>query len=157
MKQSLQELVLRHLKAENRHDMDATLDTLHPECVFEDFGLGWTYHGRQGAKRYYDIWWNAFKLTVVGETQYWSDANALIAEARFTGKHVGQFCGVPATGNDLDLRIAVFVHFRDGLMAGERFYYDSRSLFSQLGVVDTSSALTSGSPACAWPSLVQPA
>lgn len=32
-------------------------------------------------------------------------------------------------------RFAVFVPFRDGLMAGERFYYDLDGLLRQLGAV----------------------
>jgi ketosteroid isomerase-like protein len=47
---------------------------------------------------------------------------------------VGDFQGIPATGRPVDLRLADFITFRDGLMAGERFYYDLRSLFAQLGV-----------------------
>lgn len=149
------ELVNRHLTAENEHDLPGTLATLHPDCVFEDFGLGWIYSGHAGAARYYSLWWAAFDLTVRGERRHWCDGKTLVAETRFTGPHIGTFCGVPATGRTLDLRLAVIVNFHDGLMSGERFYYDSRDLFTQLGVVDAST--TAEETPCVWPSLVQPA
>ena len=157
MQETLLELVNRHLQAENRHDVEATLSTLHPDCIFEDLGLNWTYRGRDGAARYYDSWWSAFDLIVRGERRHWSRDDTLIAETRFTGKHVGAFCGIPATGHDLDLHIVVIVEFREGLMAGERFYYDSRSLFAQLGCFDSEAAVATRGARCTWPSLVQPA
>jgi steroid delta-isomerase-like uncharacterized protein len=157
MKESSLALVGRHLEAENRHDLEATLATLHPDCVFQDHALGWTFRGRSGAARYYGLWWSAFDLVVRGERRYRSDDGALIAEARFTGRQVGSFCGIAATGRELDLRIVVIVEFRDGLMAGERFYYDSRSLFTQLGQFDTEPTRASRSSQCVWPSLAQPA
>lgn len=39
----------------------------------------------------------------------------------------------PPTGRTVAFRFAVFVPLRDGLMAGERFYYDMDGLRRQLG------------------------
>jgi predicted ester cyclase len=58
----------------------------------------------------------------------------MIAEARYLGTHIGPFHGLAPTGRDIDLRLAVIITFRDGLMLGERFYYDLSSLLFQLGV-----------------------
>lgn len=156
MDSTLRDLVARHLQAENRHDLPATLATLHPECVFEDLALGWTFTGLAGAARYYTLWWEAFDLTVRGERRHWSHVDTLVAETRFTGLHRGAFCGLPSTGNVLDLRMVVVVDFRDGLMSGERFYYDSRSLFRQLGALAVQGSSSGGVAACEWPSLAQP-
>ena len=52
MKQEHVDVVGVHLKAENEHRMKETLDTLHPECVFEDVAMGKTYKGRAGAEEY---------------------------------------------------------------------------------------------------------
>lgn len=127
-------LVNRHLAAENRHEMEATLATLHPECTFEDMALDETFRGRAGAGRYYRLWWDAFDLTVEGQRRFWADDGTMISEARYVGRHVGNFYGVPATDRAIELALAVIIGFRDGLMAGERFYYDVRTLMAQLGV-----------------------
>ena len=33
-------LLYRHLEAENAQDLEGTLATLHPDCVFEDHATG---------------------------------------------------------------------------------------------------------------------
>jgi steroid delta-isomerase-like uncharacterized protein len=128
------ELVARHLIAENAHQMEETLATLHPDCLFEDVTLGLEYRGREGAGEYYRTWWNAFSIEVRGIARHWTTEGNMIAETRYVGTHTGNFFGVPATGRNLDLRLAVVIRFQDGLMLGERFYYDLASLLSQLGV-----------------------
>ena len=55
-----------HLAAENRHDMEGTLATLHPECTFVDEPLLLEFTGREGARRHYDMWWSAFDNAVEG-------------------------------------------------------------------------------------------
>lgn len=127
------QLVARHLAAENAHRMQETLDTLHPDCVFEDVALQQSWHGRAGARAYYESWWSAFAITVHGERRYGSTDGTMIAEARYIGRHIGDFHGIAATHRPIDLRLAVIIGFRDGLMAGERFYYDLGSLLRQIG------------------------
>lgn len=127
-------LVGRHLAAENAHQLEETLATLHPDCLFEDVTLGLEYHGREGAGRYYRTWWDAFSIEVRGIARHWTTEGNMIAETRYVGTHTGEFFGVPATGRRLDLRLAVVIRFRDGLMLGERFYYDLAGLLAQLGV-----------------------
>lgn len=51
----------------------------------------------------------------------------------FQGTHTGSFLGVPPTGRQVDIPTAIFVTFRDGLMAGERMYWDMTTLLHQFG------------------------
>lgn len=136
MSESHQALLMRHLDAENRHDLDATLETLHPECVFEDRALGLRLEGRAGAARYYRLWWDALGVTVERPedgASYWATDGTYIAEAAYRGSHAGPFLGLAPTGRAIALRFTVIVGFRDGLMAGERFYYDLAGLLRQMG------------------------
>ena len=136
MNEAHQALVRRHLEAENAHRMKETLETLHPDCVFEDMALGQVFHGRAGAEAYYRQWWDAFDVTVgraAGQNSYWAEDGTRIAEACFTGTHVGEFLGLAPTGRPIELRFVVVIGLRDGLMAGERFYYDAGTLLKQLG------------------------
>ena len=127
------QLVARHLAAENAHQMEETLATLHPDCVFEDVALQQTFRGRAGARDYYATWWSAFDVQVQGERRYLGTDGTMIAEARYIGRHVGDFYGIAASGKPIDLRLAVIIGFRDGLMNGERFYYDLAGLLRQIG------------------------
>lgn len=130
-----QALIRRHLAAENAHRMDDTLATLHPDCLFEDVAMQRIFRGHAGAHEYYRMWWDGLGIVVTpaeDDRRMWTDDGSYVAETRFTGVHVGPFLGVPATGRTVSFRFAVFVPFRDGLMAGERFYYLD-GLLAQLG------------------------
>jgi steroid delta-isomerase-like uncharacterized protein len=129
---ALTALIRRHVEAENRHDLSATLATLHPQCEFTDFGMGRTFRGLDGARAHYELWWRGFELRVEGERGF-VDGSTFVAETRFHGRHHGEFLGVPASGREIELHVAVVVEVRDGLMASERFYYDMRGLLLQLG------------------------
>ena len=139
----LERLVSTHLEAENDHRLEDTLATLHEECVFEDRALGQIFHGRKGAGEYYTMWWNAFDLVVRGERRHWTAEPSLIAETHYLGTHVGEFLGIPPTGKPINFPVAVIITFRDGLMAGERFYYDLSTLLRQLGVTEIPARLLS--------------
>ncbi len=127
------DMVATHLAAENKHLMEETLATLHPECVFEDVALQHVYKGRDGARAYYSIWWQAFDLQVKGRKRHFTEEGLMIAEASYVGRHVGNFFGVAPTQRPIELRLAVMIDFRDGLMNGERFYYDLLGLLRQIG------------------------
>lgn len=136
MNESHQALLTRHLEAENRHDLDATLATLHPECLFEDRALDLRLDGREGAARYYRLWWDALGVVVERPedgASYWAADGTYIAEAAYRGTHAGPFLGIASTGREIVLRFTVIIGFRDGLMAGERFYYDLAGLLRQMG------------------------
>jgi steroid delta-isomerase-like uncharacterized protein len=128
-----QKIVSTHLGFENKHLLSETIATLHPDCVFEDLPLGLTYKGHTGAAEYYKTWWQAFSIEVKGIARHWTTEGNMVAETTYLGVHDGSFHGLPATGRTIELRLAVVIGFRDGLMLGERFYYDLSSLLSQLG------------------------
>ena len=130
-----QRLLLEHLGAENNHRLDATLATLTPDCVFEDVALQRTFHGHAGAGEYYQLWWSAFDIQVErGGGSYWISDDLYVAEPVYSGTHVGEFLGIAPTHQPVRFRFVVFVTFRDGKFAGERFYYDLASLLHQIGV-----------------------
>lgn len=136
MRAQLENLVMRHVAAENAHDMAATLATLHPDCSFEDVALGRRWHGHAGAREHYGMWWDAFDLMVAprpDDRRYWTENGHYIAETWFRGRHVGPFLGIAPTGRDIAFRFVVFVDFRDGLLLTERFYYNLADIGRQIG------------------------
>ena len=135
MSNDLAALVMRHLKAENGHDLAGTLETLHPQCRFDDFATGQSWSGHDGAAAHYRQWWSTFDVTVRREGDQravWGDG-FYMAEATWHGRHIGPFLGVAPTGRPIAQPFVVVLTFRDGLMLGERFHYDLASLLRQLG------------------------
>src|SRR5215467_11165117 len=123
----------RHVTAETAFEMDATLATLTADCVFEDVPTGEVHRGHAGVRAYYSEWWSAFGNVPSGSRLYVPSGDSMIVETRFVGSHRGNYRGIEATGRPNDLPVAIFITFRDGLMSGERFYYDRASLHSQIG------------------------
>jgi len=128
-----QECVRRHLQFENAQDMEGTLSTLHPDCIFEDLPLKKVYQGIDGARQYYAELWKAFDITVESRQRHWTLEGNLIAETTFVGPQRSDFLGNASRGMSIRLPLVAIVTFREGLMAGERFYYDLADLLRQIG------------------------
>ena len=131
--EELLQLLDRHLAAENAHDLAGTLATLTGDCEFVDHTLGMRWSGHEGAAAHYMMWWSAFDTEVAGERLHLAESSA-VAETTWRGTHRGEFMGVAPTGRTVEFRVAVVIEFRDGRMAGERFYWDGAALARQLGV-----------------------
>jgi len=126
-------VLLAHVQAENRHDIDATLATVHPDCVFIDQPLGLRFERHSGARAHYEMWWNAFgNTTDRGGQLHWVHDDLLIADSAFVGTHHGTFAGIAPSHKPFRLPFVVFVEFQDGLLAAERFVYDLNGLLAQL-------------------------
>ena len=58
--------------------------------------------------------------------------NKLIKHWNFKGKHTGNFFGIPATGNSLNLSGTTIVTMREGRIAKEHDFFDMKSMLDQL-------------------------
>src|SRR5215831_17770185 len=107
-----QECVRRHLQFENAQDMEGTLSTLHPDCIFEDLPLKKVYRGIDGARRYYAELWKAFDITVESRQRHWTLEGNLIAETTFVGPQRSDFLGNAPRGMSIRLPLVVIVTLR---------------------------------------------
>ncbi len=128
------EVVLRHVQAETAHQMEETLATLTEDCVFDDRAFQRVWHGREGARAYYRMWWDAFGIRPETGGRHAAREDLLVVETDFVGTHIGPVLGVAPTGRDVSVPMTIFVEFRDGLLSGERFYWNPADLMSQIGV-----------------------
>ena len=127
-------IVKAHVIAETDHKMAETLATLTEDCVFDDRALEHVWHGRDGARDYYTMWWQAFGVKPETGARYAPREDLLIVETTFVGQHIGRFLGIEPTGRDVAVPMTIYVDFRDGLLSGERFYWSLSSLMAQIGV-----------------------
>jgi steroid delta-isomerase-like uncharacterized protein len=128
-------ILKKHVAAETAFDMQATLATLTQDCVFEDIPTGEIFRGHEGVARYYRQWWDAFGNVPTGSVLHVPSADSLIVETCFAGTHRGPYRGAAPSGRPIRLPVAIFVSFRDGLMHGERFYYDRATLQQQIATL----------------------
>ena len=128
------EILLRHVEAETEHRMEETLATLTEDCIFDDRAFARVWNGREGARAYYRLWWDAFGVTPHTSARYMPAPDLLVVETNFKGRHKGAFLGVAPTGRAVDVPMTIFVTFADGLMSGERFYWNLGTLLEHIGV-----------------------
>lgn len=128
-------VVREHMESENRHEFDVTLGTFdHPR--YELYATGEVYDGAQEVSRYYRESRTAFpdQRNRLLELHHAQDAS--IAEFELMGTHLGDYRGLPATGNAFTCRMSAVFVFAPGTdrIVCERVYFDSATILRQLGI-----------------------
>lgn len=135
-RQSLRErreaIVLEHVAAENRHEVEATIATFHRPRYKVN---GETSDGETAVRGLLQDLMAGFPdFHAEGQRLHHAD-DAVIAEARVTGTHDGSFAGIPATGRRVDYPLVGVFEFEDDRLVCERVYFDSAAILRQIGVL----------------------
>ena len=132
------ELLNRHLDAENRHDVEAIMDTYErdPEVIIN----GSVFSGTDSIRKFHERLGfgqnGGFSDLRVGERHRFIHDEAIIVEQTLSGRHTGTWQGVAATGRSFEIPVCtVYLFGGENRLAGERVYFDSVLLLKQLGVV----------------------
>jgi steroid delta-isomerase-like uncharacterized protein len=72
-----------------------------------------------------------FRATVEEMLQ---DGDKVVTRGRFSGTHLGEFMGVPATGKRFDIAVIDIVEFRDGKGTAHWGVMDMAGMMQQLGI-----------------------
>ena len=147
-----------HIRAESAKDWEAVYDTfVQGEAAYYDVApLATRFNGIAGVKDFYQTITASFpdfQITVAGE---YDTPGCSIREVLINGTHLGEYGGVPASGNRVAFELAAFFLFGSGENAGkivcERAYFDNEILMRQIrGEADAPtgiglSALTGAAP-----------
>jgi len=60
------------------------------------------------------------------------DDGIAVLEADFVGRHIGEFAGVPATGKDVRVPLAVIYDVRDDRIVEGRVYFEIPAFLAQI-------------------------
>jgi|GEM_PF-360752 len=122
-----------------QQNMLAYFETHDPRYVAEDavfinMGTGETYKGRAeiGAMLHY-IYQVAFDAKVQPVDHVITEDKAMV-QGFFKGKHIGEFAGIPATNNYVEVPMCVTYELKSGLIQKARIYFLTDVLLKQLGV-----------------------
>lgn len=88
--------------------------------------------GIEACKEYYTNYLTGFTEIEWTIVDAFGQGNKLIKHWNFKGKHTGNFFGIPATGNSLNLSGTTIVTMRDGKIAKEHDFFDMKSMLDQL-------------------------
>ena len=90
--------------------------------------------GIDACKAYYKNYLDGFSDIEWTILDAFGQGDKLVKHWNFKGTHTGNFFGMPATGNYLDLSGTTIVTMIDGKIAKEHDFFDMKSLLDQLSV-----------------------
>jgi len=132
--------VLRHMEAEHRGDLEATLAEFADDCYYLVPGLGLHLRGRREIRDWYEELFAAIPDFGSSDERYWTcvdgAAQFVLYSARMEGTHLGVWDGWHPTGKRFSTPVLVRIPIAaDGRMLAEEVYFDSADLFTQLGLL----------------------
>jgi len=122
----IRELWKAHSKAEDARSLDGLLATLTPDCVYTVYPDDVSWHGHEGAARFYTELLTAFPDVVFELQNIVIGPQGVVEEAVVTGTHRAKWLDQEPTGERLTWRNAIFFPWdREArLFKGERVYTD---------------------------------
>jgi steroid delta-isomerase-like uncharacterized protein len=104
------------------------------DVVFTIMATGQEHKTPEGVLQMLQYFYHiAFEATAQLKNAMIADSQALW-EGDFTGKHIGEFAGIPATGNDVRVPLCVIYDLENDKITRGRVYFEIPALMVQLGV-----------------------
>lgn len=131
----IRELWIKHSKAEDARDLDGLISTLSEDCVYELEATGQRWQGHEGARQFYTEFLGAFPDVHFDLTGIVIGPQGVIEIATMTGTHQGEWAGLAATGEAIELSIVIYFPWDEDAQkfSGEEIYFDRLQLKQQLG------------------------
>lgn len=98
--------------------------------------------GIEGFKAYYQNYLAGFSEITFTINNIFSQGDDAAKHWRFTGKHTGNFFGIPATGRTVDIEGVTLAKMRDGRIAREQDFMDNAAFMQQLGLISDPANIT---------------
>jgi hypothetical protein len=121
-----------HREAEAARDIDAILETFVADCFLETLPLGLRSQGRDAVRAAYEAQFFTAFPDLAPEDEgiaFGDDVIAVWGTLRGTSR--GDWLGIRPGGGTFAVPFANVVPFDQGLMAGERIYFDLATLCEQ--------------------------
>lgn len=124
-----------HREAEAARDIDAILETFAADCYLETIPLGIRSQGKEAVHAAYAAqFFTAFPdLAPDDEGMAFGD-DVVVVWGTLRGTSLGEWLGVSPGGGSFVVPFANLVPFKDGLMEGEKIYFDLATLCEQARV-----------------------
>ncbi|MEO5996581.1 MAG: ester cyclase [Chitinophagaceae bacterium] len=131
------ETISEHIRAEIAKEWDAVYNTFvqGQNAFYDVVPLGTRFGGIEGVQDFYSIIHAAFPDFTILVTGEYDTPGCSIREVTIAGTHLGEYGGIPPSGNPIALEIACFFIFdtkaNAGKLLAERVYFDNESLLRQ--------------------------
>ncbi|HEX8600537.1 MAG TPA: ester cyclase [Chloroflexia bacterium] len=131
--ESTRETMMRYFNSEH-----GDTSMMADDVEFTIMDTGQQEVGPEGVMQMLNYFYHvAFEATAETKNLIIADGQAAL-EAYFTGKHIGEFAGIPATGRDVRVPLCVVYDLENDLIKRGRIYLSSGAMLLQLGVINPS-------------------
>lgn len=115
-----------HSKAEDARDLPGLIATLSEDCVYTVLPDDVSWHGHEGAARFYTELLTAFPDIVFELQNIVIGPQGVVEEAHVTGTHSAPWLGQEPTGERLEWNVAIFFPWdrASRRFKGERVFTD---------------------------------
>ncbi len=133
-RQEIEMVLVRRLEAWRRRDAAAVAAEHSEDAVYESMLVG-PLKGRTAITALYRSWFDAFPDAEFEVENQVIDSHSVAIAWTQKGRHMGEFCGLAATGRIFVLSGAFFFTFGAGGIVHTRSIYDITGLLVQIGVL----------------------
>lgn len=98
--------------------------------------------GIENFKAFYQNYLTGFSEVSFTIKNIFGQGDNIVKQWNFKGKHTGEFFGIPATGNLVDVEGVTLVKMKNGKIAQEQDFMDNMVFLEQLGLVSDPNNLT---------------
>lgn len=109
---------------------DAT--KLRADATFVDVTSGLRWHGRDAIAGMLDFFYRVAFDARVEDSRLVAGLDAVVLEATFVGRHLGEFAGVPGTGIEVRVPMVIIYDLVDAEIAGARIHFSVASFLAQV-------------------------
>lgn len=129
-------IVAEHIRLENCHDWQGVRETFVQDARahYDVVPLGTSFQGIDAVDNFYRAIANAVPDLQIKVVSEYDVPGCSIREVVLSGKHMGDYFGVPPRGNNLRVELACFFTCdpESGKLLGERIYFDQAGLLKQM-------------------------
>lgn len=91
--------------------------------------------GIDGFKNYYNNYITGFSNVTFTIVDVFGQGDKIVKHWNFKGTHTGEFFGIPASGNTVDIDGVTLVKMIEGKIAQEQDFMDNLEFYQQLGLM----------------------
>ena len=127
----------------NTHDVEGILEFYDDEIVWQNIGLEETYDGKQAVREFLTRLMTALPDLVFTVEHKIARGDNVAEKWTVKGTHLGPFLGIPPTGRPIEIRALSMVTLREGKFLRDEFYWDTRNVMHQMGLMPSMAATQS--------------
>ncbi|MGZ4694679.1 MAG: ester cyclase [Acidimicrobiales bacterium] len=133
LRQRREDVVREHFASEVDQEFERTLATFDGHPHYEIMATGQVFDGDDEVMGYYRTTRTAFPDQRHENVRLQFTDEAVIAEFDLLGTNLGEFYGLPPTGQAFRVPLVALFFFEGHRIVNERVYFDSASLVRQIG------------------------